>query len=92
MNVLGYRVTPDNGLSFALLVDGTPLAKLIGSSDDAFPYWIVNFGIPGWPPSEATPPPLQGTDIRIVTACSYEHVMEEISRLAAVQKVSEQPR
>src|SRR5690606_16416216 len=47
---LSYRCTEDNGLSFELLVDGDPLGDLIGSSDTMFPYWIVEDGLPRWPP------------------------------------------
>jgi hypothetical protein len=49
MPTLSYRCTEDNGLSFELLVDGEPLGALIGSRDTAFPYWIVEDGLPRWP-------------------------------------------
>lgn len=66
MPTLSYRCTEDNGLSFELLVDGEPLGALIGSRDTAFPYWIVEDGLPRWPPHG--PPDVP--DVRIVCACS----------------------
>ena len=38
MNTLGYECTADNGLSFVLLVDGTPLVSLVGSPDGGIPF------------------------------------------------------
>jgi hypothetical protein len=69
MNVLGYQADSANGLSFILLIDGAPLVQLIGSEDGPIPYWIVDYGIPGWPPLEAKQAPLQGSDTRIVSVC-----------------------
>ncbi len=66
MPTLSYRCTEDNGLSFELLVDGEPLGALIGSRDSAFPYWIVEDGLPRWPPHGASNAP----DVRIVCVCS----------------------
>ena len=50
MAILSYRCSEDNVLSFELLVDGQPLGDLIGSLDTVFPYWIVEDGLPRWPP------------------------------------------
>jgi hypothetical protein len=66
MPTLSYRCTEDNGLSFELLVDGEPLGALIGSRDTAFPYWIVEDGLPRWPPHG----PSDSPDVRIVCVCS----------------------
>src|SRR5688572_25674211 len=66
MPTLSYRCTEDNGLSFELLVDGEPLGVLIGSRDTAFPYWIVEDGLPRLPPHG----PSDAPDVRIVCVCS----------------------
>jgi hypothetical protein len=66
MPILSYRCTEDNGLSFELLVDGQPLGPLVGSRDTAFPYWIVDDGLPRWPPFG----PPEATEVRIVSVCS----------------------
>jgi hypothetical protein len=66
MPTLTYRCTDDNGLSFELLVDGEPLGALVGSRDTAFPYSIVEDGLPRYPPF-GTPDDL---DARIVCVCS----------------------
>src|SRR5215831_5874003 len=50
MQTLSYRCIQENGLSFELLVDGEPLSELVGSRDTAFPYWIVENGLPQYPP------------------------------------------
>lgn len=66
MATLSYRCTEDNGLSFELLVDGQPLGALVGSRDTAFPYWIVEDGLPRWPPHGPSDDP----EVRIVCVCS----------------------
>lgn len=66
MPTLSYRCTEDNGLSFELLVDGRPLGALVGSRDTAFPYWIVEDGLPRYPPHGTPDDP----DARIVCVCS----------------------
>lgn len=66
MPTLSYRCTEENGLSFELLVDGEPLGVLIGSQDTAFPYWIVEDGLPRWPPHS----PSEAPDVRIICVCS----------------------
>jgi hypothetical protein len=66
MNTLAFRTSEDNGLSFELLVDGRPLGTLIGSRDTAFPYWIVEDGLPHWPPHGDPDDPA----VRIVCVCS----------------------
>jgi hypothetical protein len=66
MPTLSYRCTDDNGLSFELLVDGHPLGALVGSRDTAFPYWIVEDGIPHYPPHGVSDYP----GARIICVCS----------------------
>lgn len=66
MATLSYRCTQDNGLSFELLVDGERLGALVGSRDNAFPYWIVEDGLPRCPPHG----PSDAPDVRIVCVCS----------------------
>lgn len=66
MATLSYRCTDDNGLSFELLVDGQPLGALVGSRDTTFPYWIVEDGLPRWPPHG----PSDAPEVRIVCVCS----------------------
>lgn len=66
MPTLSYRCTEDNGLSFELLVDGEPLGMLIGARDTAFPYWIVEDGLPRYPPHG----PSDAPNVRIVCVCS----------------------
>jgi hypothetical protein len=66
MSTLGYRCTENDWLSFELLVDGQPLGALVGSRDNAFPYWIVEDGLPRWPPSG----PSDAPDVRIVSVCN----------------------
>ncbi|HEY1379615.1 MAG TPA: hypothetical protein VGF55_22620 [Gemmataceae bacterium] len=66
MNILDYRCTEDNGLSFELIVDGQLLGDLIGSRDRAFPSWIVEDDLPYDPPYSKEHDP----ELRIVTVCS----------------------
>ena len=66
MPTLSYRCTEDNGLSFELLVDGEPLGALVGARDTAFPYWIVEDGLPRYPPHGTPDDP----DARIVCVCN----------------------
>jgi hypothetical protein len=40
MNILSYRTNNENGLSFELLVDDTPLAELIEAPCKAIPFWL----------------------------------------------------
>jgi hypothetical protein len=37
MDILSYRCTDDNGLSFELLVNGRPLGELVGHSRCVWP-------------------------------------------------------
>ena len=66
MNILSYRKTDDNGLSFELLVDGQPLGELIGSRDMGIPYWIFEDDLPYFPPHAQEHDP----EVRIVAVCS----------------------
>lgn len=66
MNVLSFRCTDENGLSFELLVDGRPLGELVGAKDWAIPYWDVEDDLPRWPLHG----PSREPDVRIVCCCS----------------------
>jgi hypothetical protein len=66
MNVLDYRTSDENGLSFELLVDGQPLGTLVGARDTMIPYWIIEDDLPYFPPHG----PRHDSDVRIVTVCS----------------------
>src|SRR5687768_15051601 len=46
MDTLSYVITDDNGLSFELCVNGTPLGELIRSQDNAIPYWMIGEELP----------------------------------------------
>jgi hypothetical protein len=59
MNLLSYKTSKLNGLSFELLVDGKPLAEYVGFKHTAFPYKIVKIGIPIY----------RWTDEKIVAVC-----------------------
>jgi len=61
MNVLSYRTTEDNGLSFDLLVDGEPIQHLCESDSIGVPYWYLENGL--------TPITVMGTEHRIVAVC-----------------------
>jgi hypothetical protein len=63
---ISYRCTEDNGLSFELLVNGQSLGTLVGARDTAFPYWIVEDGMPHRPPHGEPPDP----EVCIVCVCS----------------------
>jgi hypothetical protein len=66
MNTLSYRRTEENGLSFELVVDGKPLAALVGAVDGGIPYWIIRDDLPYLPPHGAVEDP----ELRIVCCCS----------------------
>jgi hypothetical protein len=66
MNHLAVTVTEENGKSFQLMVDGTPLSDLLDDGNDAIPYWIVENDLPYFPPYGDSEP----DDIRIVTVCN----------------------
>jgi len=66
MSALSFRSSPDNGLSFDLLVDGVALGEVLADGNEGIPYWIVEDDLPYWPP-HGTP---RDPDYRIVTVCS----------------------
>lgn len=66
MATLSFRCTDDNGLSFELLVDCQSLGALVGSRDTAFPYSIVEDGLPRWSPYG----PSDSPNVRIISVCS----------------------
>lgn len=63
MNVLGYRESADNGLSFELLIDGEFLGKLVGGEEGGIPYWSIVEDLP----SAGTD---DGSERKIVCVCS----------------------
>jgi hypothetical protein len=52
MNVLTFKVTDTNGLSFKLYVDGKPLVKK-DTSGDEITSWYCEEGVPTYPPYES---------------------------------------
>jgi hypothetical protein len=46
MNRLEYRSNADDYLAFELIVDGEPLAKLVGATDSWIPHWLFKSGLP----------------------------------------------
>lgn len=66
MDHLDYTCSDENGLSFELRVNGTPLGDIIGSLDTAIPYWIVEDDLPYYPPRGKNREP----ETHIVTVCS----------------------
>jgi hypothetical protein len=52
MNVLTFKVTDTNGLSFKLYVDGKPLIKK-DTTEDELTSWYCEAGIPTYPPYDA---------------------------------------
>ena len=65
MNVLSYKFFDQNSGSFELLVDGVALAEQVDSEDTLIPYWIIDKGIPTFPPYEI---PNEISE-RIIAAC-----------------------
>jgi hypothetical protein len=65
MNSLALAVTPDNGLTFELIVDDKPISHWLADGNEGIPYWIVNEGLPTWPPHTAP----QAQTQRIVSVC-----------------------
>jgi hypothetical protein len=62
MNVLGYRVSDENGFSVQLTIDGAPLAGLVGARDSWIPYWLFEGDLPRYGD--------RADDRRIVAVCS----------------------
>ena len=68
MNVLSYKITEDNGLSFELLVDGELLRELIDSPNGPLPFWLF-LSEKDWPAFDTRSEEL-ASGSRIVTVCS----------------------
>ena len=68
MHTLSVEESEENGLSFELLVDGTPLRVLVSGASGGIPYWIVEDDLPYFPTTsdEAA----RRSDLRIVAVCS----------------------
>jgi hypothetical protein len=66
MNILGYRVNDQNGMSVELTIDGEPLATLVGARDSWIPYWLFGDGLPVYEEGHSG-----STDaMRIIAVCS----------------------
>src|SRR5687768_4448678 len=68
MNQLSTVTGDASGLSFVLLVDGRSIGDLVSTlSDSAIPYWLVDDGLPAFPPHAST---AEKSESRIVAVCS----------------------
>ncbi|HEY8560228.1 MAG TPA: hypothetical protein VIL74_07615 [Pyrinomonadaceae bacterium] len=65
MNTLSFKSFDQNGGSFELLIDEVSLAEQVDYQDSLIPYWIIDKGIPIFPPIE----PAEKTSERIVAVC-----------------------
>lgn len=65
INTLSYNFFDQNDGSFELLVDGVPLAELVNYEDTLIPFWIIDNGIPTFPPHESP----EEINERIVAVC-----------------------
>jgi hypothetical protein len=77
MNVLSFESSTANGLSFTLLVDGQPLAELLGGMDREIPFYLLEGELPR--PSDSSvlnwinhTPVYRGheEEVRLVAVCS----------------------
>jgi hypothetical protein len=67
MNILDYRSTENHGLSFELVIDGEPIGKLVGSSDDLeIPYRLFKNGTALFPAAHLG----RDSEKRVVAVCS----------------------
>jgi len=65
MNFLSYKFFDQNGGSFELFVDEVALAEQVNFDDTLIPYWIIDKGIPTFPPYQI---PKEISE-RIIAAC-----------------------
>ena len=65
MNVLSCKYFDQNGGSFELFVDEVAIAEQVKFEDTLIPYWIIDKGIPTFPPGEI---PNEISE-RIIAAC-----------------------
>ena len=65
INVISYKFFDQNDGSFELFVDGVELAKQVNFDDTLIPFWIIDKGIPTFPPHQ-TP---KSTNEKIVAVC-----------------------
>lgn len=54
------------GLYFDLLIDGVPIQDLLHSGDAGIPYWLVQDGLPSYPPGNGD---VQNPHVRLVAVC-----------------------
>lgn len=52
INTLDYKFFDQNGGSFELFIDGISLAEQVNYKDSLIPFWIIDSGIPTFPPHE----------------------------------------
>ncbi len=66
MNVLSFRTSPEDGLSFELLIDSQSLSELVNDGYEGIPYWNIHADLPSLPPDSE--PRRMG--VHIVSVCS----------------------
>lgn len=65
INTLSYKCFDQNGGSFELFIDNELLAEKVNYEDSLIPYWIIDKGIPTFPPHEMP----EKISERIVAVC-----------------------
>jgi hypothetical protein len=65
MNILSYKFFEQNGGSFELFIDDIPLAEQVNYENSLIPFWIIDYGIPTFPPYESP----EKISERIVAVC-----------------------
>lgn len=65
ISILSYKYFDQNGGSFELVVDDVSLAEQIDYEESLIPSWIIDKGIPTFPPHEIP----EKTSERIVAVC-----------------------
>jgi hypothetical protein len=50
INILSYKFFDQNGGSFELIIDDVSLAEQVDYKESFIPYWIIDNGIPTFPP------------------------------------------
>jgi hypothetical protein len=65
MNILSYKFFDQNGGSFELFIDDVSLSEQVNYDDSLIPFWIIDDGIPTFPPHESK----TQTSERVVAVC-----------------------
>ena len=66
INILNYKFFEQNGGSFELFIDDISLAEQVNYEDSLIPFWIIDKGIPTFPPHESP----EKISERIVAVCA----------------------